>query len=461
MKKSLISTYIACVIAGSMLSTTASAANNSPRMNGVLDYEIGGGMVSTPTGSNTFATIGIGIEWKSNMSCGNFDPSISISNQLNGITEGFKNMMTDIVQNATSAVASLPMLVIMRANPSLADLLQNGVMSGKLDFEAAETSCEGFQNLIMDGDTSALPWMSVSGTAKERVWEDAVNNPTSASQAGDAVAAKDAVRDTDPGNEGIIWVCGDKAGGAGQPRIKSTADVIVAGYGILHDSTDICDVGAPSATAQADSVIFNYWGTAQDAADWVVEVVGEVEVASCNDCDKLQNVPGKGLEYKLRDVKEELVENLENLVDGSAPTTWANLSAVSAPPAVRVNAALIAELRKATTESAARYIDTMAEEIAYARLIEQTRLAMRMMRAGQREPNVAAFAEATPHIESSMNILNENLDALRKEASEKRIVGSRTVKAILINAEKTTRSVPVSQPRQSGSAANDTFKIGE
>jgi len=460
MQKSLISTCVACVIAASAVSSVATAANTSPRMNGVLDYEIGGGMVSTPTGSNTFASIGIGVEWKTNMSCGNFDPSISISNQLNGITEGFKNMMSDIVQNATSAVASLPMLVIMRANPSLADLLQNGVMSGKLDFEAAETSCEGFQNLIMDGDTSALPWMSVAGTAKERVWENAVNNPVSTDQAGDAVAAKDTVRDTDPGNEGIVWVCGDKAGGAGQPTIKSTADVIVAGYGILHDSTDICDTGEPSTASQADSVIFSYWETAQDAADWVVEVVGEVEVASCDDCDKLDNVPGKGLEYKLRDEKEALTENLEDLVSGAAPMTWANLSDVSAPPAVRVNAALISELRKSGSEAQVRYIEMMAEEIGYARLIEQTRLAIRMMRAGQREPNVAAFAEATPHIESSMNILHENLEMLRSEAAEKRVVASRTVKALLIGAEKTVRSTRTPNIRQNNDP-EATFQIGD
>jgi len=460
MKKSLMSTCVACVIAGSMLSSVATAASSNPRMNGVLDYEIGGGMVSTPTGSSTFASIGIGVEWKSNMSCGNFDPSISISNQLNGITEGFKNMMSDIVQNATSAVASLPMLVIMRANPSLADLLQNGVMSGKLDFEAAETSCEGFQNLIMDGDTSALPWMSVAGTAKERVWEDAVNNPVSTDKAGDAVAAKDTVRDTDPGNEGIVWVCGDKAGGAGQPTIKSTADVIVAGYGIMHDSTDICDTGEPSTASQADSVIFSYWETAQDAADWVVEVVGEVEVASCDNCDKLDNVPGKGLEYKLRDEKEALTDSLEDLVSGAAPMTWANLSDVSAPPAVRVNAALIGELRKSGTEAQARYIEMMSEEIGYARLIEQTRLAIRMMRAGQREPNVAAFAEATPHIESSMNILHENLEMLRKEAAEKRVVASRTVKALLIGAEKGIRSTRTPNVRQNNNP-EASFQIGD
>lgn len=52
-----------------------------------------------------------------NATCGNFDIGATVSNQLNGITNGFQNLMGTVVQNAQSAVASLPAMVIQRANP--------------------------------------------------------------------------------------------------------------------------------------------------------------------------------------------------------------------------------------------------------------------------------------------------------------------------------------------------------
>jgi len=43
-------------------------------------------------------------------------------------------MMNNIIQSATGAVASLPALAIQRADPALYDLLQQGILQGKMDF---------------------------------------------------------------------------------------------------------------------------------------------------------------------------------------------------------------------------------------------------------------------------------------------------------------------------------------
>lgn len=49
--------------------------------------------------------------------CGNFDISTTVKNQLNGLTDGFRNLMSNVISSATGAVASLPAMVIQRANP--------------------------------------------------------------------------------------------------------------------------------------------------------------------------------------------------------------------------------------------------------------------------------------------------------------------------------------------------------
>ncbi|MBC0030554.1 integrating conjugative element protein, partial [Escherichia coli] len=74
--------------------------------------------------------------------CGNFDLKTTVSNQLNGVTDGFKNLMGDVIQGATGAVASLPAMVIQRANPGLYDALTNGVLQANVAFDKAQLNCQ-------------------------------------------------------------------------------------------------------------------------------------------------------------------------------------------------------------------------------------------------------------------------------------------------------------------------------
>ncbi len=99
-------------------------------------YRIGGGAAIPPSATrrNTFP-LTAGVSWNSDMMCGNFDIDTTVRNQLNGVTDGFQQLMGEVIESATSAVASLPAMVIQRANPQLYDLLTNGVLQGRLDFD--------------------------------------------------------------------------------------------------------------------------------------------------------------------------------------------------------------------------------------------------------------------------------------------------------------------------------------
>src|SRR3546814_11279591 len=81
-------------------------------------YSIGGGNAVSMSGAAGMRSIGVGAGWNSNLICGDMSISTTIQNQLNGITNGFQNIMSSVIQNATSAVASLPALIITRADRS-------------------------------------------------------------------------------------------------------------------------------------------------------------------------------------------------------------------------------------------------------------------------------------------------------------------------------------------------------
>lgn len=71
-------------------------------------------------------------------------------NQLNGVTDGFQQLMGEVIESATSAVASLPAMVLQRANPQLYDLLTNGVLQGRLDFDKSSLSCQKMAGKMTD-----------------------------------------------------------------------------------------------------------------------------------------------------------------------------------------------------------------------------------------------------------------------------------------------------------------------
>ena len=67
----------------------------------------------------------------------------------NGLTNGFQQIMSSVIQSATSAVASLP-AHLQRADPGLYNLLTNGVLQARLDFDRSKLTCKAMANRMAD-----------------------------------------------------------------------------------------------------------------------------------------------------------------------------------------------------------------------------------------------------------------------------------------------------------------------
>ena len=100
--------------------------------------------------------------------CGNFDLKTTVGNHLNGLTDGFKNLMGDVIQGATGAAASLPAMVIQRANPGLYDMITNGVLQANVAFDKAQLNCQNMAKRMMDfSDRSKWTQASDAGRVQE------------------------------------------------------------------------------------------------------------------------------------------------------------------------------------------------------------------------------------------------------------------------------------------------------
>src|SRR3546814_20312832 len=66
--------------------------------------------------------------------------------------------MSSVIQNATSAVASLPALIIQRADPGLYNLLTNGVLQARLDFDRSKLQCRDMAEKMADMAGGQMGW---------------------------------------------------------------------------------------------------------------------------------------------------------------------------------------------------------------------------------------------------------------------------------------------------------------
>jgi integrating conjugative element protein (TIGR03755 family) len=224
-------------------------------------------------------------------SCGKFDPVLAVTNSLNSIKSGVDDMMNAMTAAASSAIAALPALILQRANPGLYDLFQNALLKAEETMQLATKSCEQMEAEIAQGKN---PYADLITLSKGNDWKMQMGIGGN-----DAVTAKDSVEASN-GDNGVPWI-GGPAGGTGQPVLQFTGDMVQAGYNINMNRPITATGPVPAASATRLSEV---WPTPVAARNWVVDVVGENIVTTCDTCRK-DSIPGTGLLPKFRQVFPE------------------------------------------------------------------------------------------------------------------------------------------------------------
>ena len=404
-----------------------------------LLYRLGGGEVISLGSSARTTTLPLGVsaEWNTNLTCGNFDVAASIRNQLNGISGAFQEVMGNVIQTAQGVVASLPALVIQRLNPGLYDLLQNGILEAGQEFRVAKLRCDEINDAMAD-KLAHEGWASI---AEADFWRR---------QAG--AGGRDAVEvaeeaDSVGADDGVTWIGGDAAGGAGQEPIEVVGDVASAGYNLLlgRSPTDASPVG-PAACGESD--ICQAWDRPDEMAAWMRRVVGETEVRTCDGCRKLTAQAGLGLQSLYREQKSDLQNLLRPLVQTDVVPGDLVLGGLTGGGGFRVTRRLIEAIREESRP--VEIADRLAGELAVGRVMEQAAMARRAMLAGMREPNVADNEEAMKQAERALTELDREIGQMEMELRVKSIIASNSSVAVLRRAGIRNR-IPVYEATPGGS----------
>lgn len=434
--KKLKSLAIAVFLATSTLTTITHAFDIRERpyekvtgtaVNDKLSYELGGGAAYGAASTRIVPPgIGFGVRWNADMMCGNMDLQTTIKNQLNGTTGGFKNIMGGIVESATGAVMSLPAMIIQRSNPGLYELLSNGVLQARVDFDRSKMSCQA----MLDQASSYLDGgPSLASLAKAEAMESAVRAAD-----GDSVAAEKNAEDM--GTEaGVEWM-GEKRGGRGQKPLVLTEDITRRAYNTTHGRSSNTNAMVTDTQCKG-AAICTLWNTPQQAAEFAKKVVGETELTTCKDgCDPAVVTPGTGLMHLADEVYEEKAAVMSKLLDKSQKITDGDLKELSTPM-LPVSRSVIEALRN--DPDGQLLSERLLSEISLADLIWKGIQLARLLMAGAQNPDVQKVSEAKQHVSDKLANLQAEIDSMKMEVELRRELANNTA-VIALNRAAAARA---------------------
>lgn len=430
--------------------------NASGAVSDKLFYSLGGGsVISQPATRGNMQRLGMNLGWSSDLMCGNFDLKSTIGNQLNGVTDGFKSLMGNVIQGATGAVASLPAMAIQRANPGLYEMLTNGVLQANVAFDKAQLNCQNLSKRMMDF-ADAGEWSQAAAMEEVR---DLVNTGDT-----DAVRSMNAAGKVS-GASGSTWIGGQKRGGAGQPAIKPTHDLVAAGYNMMNGQPVTSTASVTGSNCNGGACA--RYASSEEAAAAVVKVLGDTSLRTCrepaqcagnggNGGDAAADQPGSavagtGFAPLLEDATRANREQLTRLVNGSELPTAANLAKLKTG-SLGVTAGVIRALRRDPDNGA--LIGRLASELAMSDTIETAFIMRRMVTTGMSEPHAAAQKMAEAEGDRLIEALDREILALKNEMDMKRDI-SRNAMLTIIDRENTRADTH--PQRQSQDAPDSRF----
>lgn len=448
---------IAMMVLTTTLIAPSAIAQLRPSDGGTWYYEIGGADPYMFGYTNrTRVTLGLGANWSVGNAC-SFDPKATITDTFANAEYSLNAFIDDVAGNAASLAAGWGISKLQEMNPGLYDLITKGLADARNSYNLSVKNC---QEIVSDNQSGRNPvdgWIKVS---KADSWKEKT------SSGGNAVEADREISEN-PGEEGVTWVGGRKAGGIGQPPIQTIGDSVFAGYNHLtNNGQSSGDSGNDDESNDgigndypADQRVTRIWSTPENASEWVTSVVGEEEVRVCNNCEKLKTRVGQGLRLQVQSEKTEVDEELAPLLQTHDSPTTAELDAISVPGmGLMITEPVILALREETGPERALLANRLSAEVALARTMEKALVALDLLKAGRQEANIAANAEAKAAIDNSIARLQDEIDGILYERDVRQRVLADTAR--LLSERHSARSTSPTSGSMGPSSPLPSIKDG-
>lgn len=335
---------------------------------------------------------------------------------------------------------SLPALIIQRANPGLYELLSNGILQGRVDFDRSKISCQA----MLDSANSYMGGGNLNSVAQAQSMMNAIRD-----NSGDAIAAEQQA-DNQGTENGVNWM-GETRGGVGQQPLKLTKDVVRAAYNTLHGRSNGGAASMQNSPVSpqlcAGGAVCTLWSTPAQAEQFIAKVVGETELQTCTtSCNPAKITPGAGLMHLADEVYMEKAQVMQRVMNPSHQITQQDLEELSTP-LLPVSRRVIEALRN--DEDGQLLSERLVSEVALADLLWKGFQVMRVLMSGLQNPDVQKLEEARGHVKDKIDTVKAELDLMQNELEIRKALANNTA-VVALEREEASRvgnmSIPVVDP---------------
>lgn len=445
MKKILTILLLPCIsigysFEGSSYDSVIPASSDSP-----LYYKVGGGnVVPTTPSMNATAEVAINNLGAIGYNCGSFNKGASFANALNGLEDTGMQMYNNVILAAQGAMMELPAYTIVKANPGLYQLAQNGFFSGQWDITTGLKSCQQMADDIDQGRNPYSGLFNASQRYKYKALQTGSSSRTSLNDltyrqasSSDVTTASQKVAD-DNGRSGVPWMHGSyvdggkHAGGFNQDAIYMTKDIVIAGVNAMIGREDF----ASNIEIPTTDGISAFFKTPEDAADWAVKALGENKVYVYTDAGQQSSAtPGQGLLPLVQNEYDDIHQNLIDIVTGNKQPTLDNIKSISSTR-IMISVDTLNSIKNEDGLTRDFEISTLAQGVASSRVVDQAQELIIILQTAMQVPDIAINQTAKAFIDQYISTLQKQIDLIIKnnETSQKLITTS--IQAFNENSQK-------------------------
>lgn len=400
-----------------------------------LGYKIGNGTSFFNRRRDTeFSIEAPTIKWNLSANCSGWDAGLSVSNILDDVEGQFQKMQVAVVNSITGFVTQLPLLLIQREDPALYEMLTNTVIAGEDLFNLKIKSCESMAERFSNSDN---PWGELSD---ESFWYSFSSSFSSETKDDTDVVEKLDEADEVKGENGVVKLGGDaNCGGADQQACSPVIDVVKNGLekafkaalsGDDNDVYDEYDVSLKPWVAQI-------WEDADSAEDWIIRVIGDVQYATCEDCEQMEVTAGEGVYSDIADEAGDIYSVLLELSENTDIPSKGVLLSLSSND-VFIDVPVINALR---AEKGLRelFIRRISEDIALMRVVDKLLASRRVLLTGAADSYFQSVSMNKDIIKEKIDLISDEVTLLAEELNLKKLSRGDAIEMLLSRHESRNR----------------------
>ncbi|WP_157496727.1 hypothetical protein [Hahella ganghwensis] len=367
---------IALIIFCLFVSTARS--ESVPSSIGPIYYKIGGGRaVGSPlTGFDTIK-LTVGFTSSFGYSCGQFNPHETVTQMINQIKDSLRELPSQLTAAFTSAMVSLPGYLLKRAYPGLYGIITQTLDKSFELFQISVKNCRQIEKEMNSMGEDFNPYQNLiqASVAERYEFEIGLDDGRTLDQIEEEVSVE-------VGNNGVRWLDGVRYAGLDQDPIRFNRDLVVAGYNTLIGRAPTSETDPPDSPLDNEYIV-KVWGTPLDAAEFLVDIVGESELKTDNSGTTTTKA-GRGV----RPFVDLMTENIQSYLQAAVEENdWAELRDVDA---MGVAVPVVEAIRKEPPYLRALMISKVASEMAVAETQERITLIKQLLNAGLKNADITA-----------------------------------------------------------------------